>query len=68
YNEIIAGLNEGFGHWEQVKRIILLPKEWTIDAGEMTPKMSLKRKVILEKNHTIIENIYKNAENIEIRE
>ncbi|HEY0898686.1 MAG TPA: long-chain fatty acid--CoA ligase [Sphingobacteriaceae bacterium] len=68
YNEIIAGLNEGFGHWEQVKRIILLPKEWTIDAGEMTPKMSLKRKVILEKNHTVIENIYKNAENIEIRE
>jgi len=68
FNEIITRLNEGFGHWEQVKRIVLLPKEWTIDGGEMTPKMSLKRKVILEKNRNIIENIYKNAENIEIRE
>lgn len=68
YQEIISQLNEGFGHWEQVKRIVLLPGEWTIDGGEMTPKLSLKRKVILEKNHHIIENIYKNAENIEIRE
>ncbi|HEY1007716.1 MAG TPA: AMP-binding protein, partial [Sphingobacteriaceae bacterium] len=68
YQEIISQLNEGFGHWEQVKRIVVLPGEWTIDGGEMTPKLSLKRKVILEKNHHIIENIYKNAENIEIRE
>ncbi|HEY0895081.1 MAG TPA: long-chain fatty acid--CoA ligase [Sphingobacteriaceae bacterium] len=68
YHSIIDQLNEGFGHWEQVKRIVVLPKEWTIDGGEMTPKLSLKRKVILERNHQIIENIYKNAENIEIRD
>jgi long-chain acyl-CoA synthetase len=68
YQRIIAQMNDGFGHWEQVKRIVVLPREWTIDGGEMTPKLSLKRKAILEKNRLIIDNIYKNAENIEIPE
>ena len=51
--------NSDFGHWEQVKKIELLAKEWSIDGGELTPKLSLKRKVILEKNKDLIENIYK---------
>jgi long-chain acyl-CoA synthetase len=52
--------NKEFGHWEQVKKFTLLPKEWSIDGGELTPKLSFKRKVILEKNKDIIEEIYKN--------
>lgn len=52
--------NKEFGHWEQVKKFALLPKEWSIDGGELTPKLSFKRKVILEKNKDLIEDIYKN--------
>ncbi|MCX2583089.1 AMP-dependent synthetase/ligase [Pedobacter sp. MR22-3] len=63
YNEVIEALNVSFGKWEQVKRFALLPKEWSIDGGELTPKLSLKRKVITEKNIDIIEKIYKDAEN-----
>jgi len=63
YNEVIEAANAGFGKWEQVKRVALLPKEWSIDGGELTPKLSLKRKVITEKNNPIIEKIYKDAEN-----
>jgi len=62
YNEVIEAANVGFGKWEQIKRIALLPKEWSIDGGELTPKLSLKRKVITEKNNAIIEKIYKDAE------
>ncbi|RNL54969.1 AMP-dependent synthetase/ligase [Pedobacter jejuensis] len=62
YNEVIEALGIGFGKWEQVKRFALLPKEWSIDGGELTPKLSLKRKVITEKNSSIIEKIYKDAE------
>lgn len=62
YNEVIEVANVGFGKWEQIKRIALLPKEWSIDGGELTPKLSLKRKVITEKNNAIIEKIYKDAE------
>ena len=50
--------NLGFGNWEQIKKIELLPKEFAIDAGEMTPKLSLKRKVILQKYEAIILKIY----------
>lgn len=63
YEEVIEAANVSFGKWEQVKRFALLPKEWSIDGGELTPKLSFKRKVITEKNSSIIEKIYKDAEN-----
>jgi long-chain acyl-CoA synthetase len=55
----IDRFNSEFGHWEQVKKVELLSKEWSIDGGELTPKLSLKRKVILEKNKDLIEKMYK---------
>jgi len=63
YDSIISDLGKEFGKWEQVKRFALLAKEFSIDGGELTPKLSFKRKVILEKNKTIIDKIYKDAEN-----
>lgn len=63
YNQIIVALGSEFGKWEQVKRFALLPKEFSIDGGELTPKLSFKRKVVLEKYAAIIEKIYKDAEN-----
>ncbi|HTN21679.1 MAG TPA: long-chain fatty acid--CoA ligase [Pelobium sp.] len=54
----IEKLNEHFGHWEKIKKFALLPDEFTIDGGEMTPKLSLKRKVILTKNAELIDRIY----------
>ncbi|MFT3748313.1 MAG: long-chain fatty acid--CoA ligase [Agriterribacter sp.] len=58
YKEIVEGMNQFFNHVEQVKRFELLPREWTIDSGEITPKMSLKRKVIMEKYKDAIARIY----------
>lgn len=63
YNQIIIQLGAEFGKWEQVKRFALLPKEFSIDGGELTPKLSFKRKVVLEKNADVIDKIYKDAEN-----
>ncbi len=63
FQKLIDEANKEFGKWEQVKQFALLPKEWSIDGGELTPKLSLKRKIILEKNNEIIEKIYKDAEN-----
>ena len=50
--------NPLFSHPEQVKKIALLPDEWTIDSGEMTPSMKIKRKVIEQKFARQIEAIY----------
>lgn len=58
FDNIVKHYNEYFNHVEQVKKFELLPKEWTIESGEMTPKLSMKRKVIIEKYKTEIEKIY----------
>jgi len=50
--------NQHFNQVEQVKRFELLPGEWTIDGGELTPTLKLKRKVIMEKYRDAIERIY----------
>lgn len=51
-------LNAGFSNYEKVKKFALLPLEWSVAGGELTPKLSLKRRVILEKYSTEIEKIY----------
>lgn len=47
-----------FNHVEQVKKFELLPDDWSTDNGELTPKLSLRRKVIMEKNADAIRRIY----------
>ncbi|HLK31285.1 MAG TPA: long-chain fatty acid--CoA ligase [Puia sp.] len=58
YKQIVEDYNQNFNHVEQIKKFELLPHEWSIDTGEMTPKLSLKRKVIMEKYKDAIERIY----------
>lgn len=58
YRSIVEGYNMNFNHVEQIKKFELLPQEWTIDTGEMTPKLSLKRKVVMEKFKSAIDRIY----------
>lgn len=58
YKGLVEGFNQFFNHVEQIKKFELLPHEWTIETGEMTPKMSLKRKVVMEKFKGAVERIY----------
>lgn len=58
YQSLIDSFNQFFNHVEQVKKITLLPREWTVETGEMTPKLSVKRKVVLEKYKEAIDRIY----------
>lgn len=58
YHSEVERLNGGLNHVEQVKKFTLLPVEWSIDSGEMTPKLSLKRKTILEKYQVQIDQMY----------
>lgn len=58
FRSVIDHHNANFNHVEQIKKFALLPKEWSVDGGEMTPKMSLKRKVIMEKYKAEIEDLY----------
>lgn len=58
YKELIDSFNQSFNHVEQVKKFELLPNEWTIESGELTPTLKLKRKVIMEKYKAAFDRIY----------
>lgn len=54
----INKLNVNFGNWEKIKKFHLLPCEFTIEAGELTPTLKMKRKIISEKYKKEIDGIY----------
>ena len=58
YKELIESFNKLFNQVEQVKKFELLAEEWTIETGELTPTLKLKRKVIMEKFKKVYERIY----------
>ena len=60
-------INERLAQYEKIKRFALIPVAWTIDRGEITPKLSLRRKVILANAAAQIESREQRAESREQR-
>jgi long-chain acyl-CoA synthetase len=58
YQEIVDALNHDLSQFERIKKIALLPSEFTIESGELTPTMKIRRKVIEEKWRQVIERLY----------
>lgn len=58
YKKEIDKFNQFFGDFEKIKKFELVSKEWTIQSGEMTASLKLKRKVIIDKNKDLIERIF----------
>jgi long-chain acyl-CoA synthetase len=58
FKDLVESFNTYFNNVEQVKKFELLPEEWSIDTGELTPTLKLKRKVIMEKYKEEINRIY----------
>ncbi len=58
FEKEIRRYDKFFNHVEQVKKFELLANDWSTESGELTPKLSLRRKVIMEKNKEAIRNIY----------
>jgi long-chain acyl-CoA synthetase len=57
-NQEVSALNKEYGNWEQIKKFVLLPKEFSIDGDELTPTLKLKRKKILAKYQKEYKSIY----------
>ena len=60
FDREISSANNNFAQWEQIKKIQLIGRLWTVEEGELTAKLSLKRKVIKEHFEKEIESIYSN--------
>ena len=56
--EEVDVLNEKFGNWEKIKRFELTEDAWTIDGGQLTPTLKLKRKIVMEKYKDLYSKIY----------
>lgn len=58
----IQQVNKQLAPHEQIRNPQVLNVLWSVESGELTPKMSLKRKVIMEKYKAMIDKIYRKAE------
>jgi long-chain acyl-CoA synthetase len=54
----IASLSKELAPYEKIKKITLLPKEFSIDAGELTPTLKVKRRVVEAKYKDLIDRMY----------
>ena len=58
YEEIVEALNRDLSQFERIKRIAVLPAEFTVESGELTPTLKVKRKVVEQRWHDQIEALY----------
>lgn len=61
FEKEIEILNQNFAQYEKVKKFHLTNSGWTIDSGELTAKLSLKRKVIIQKYKDVIAGFYEHS-------
>jgi long-chain acyl-CoA synthetase len=54
----VDGVNKRVGSWEAIKYFTLLPRAFTEEAGEITPTLKIKRKVVAQKYADQIESMY----------
>ena len=58
YEDTIAGLTKNLAQFERIKKISLIANEFTIEAGELTPTLKVKRRVVEEKCKDIIDQVH----------
>ena len=54
----VSGLTASLADYERIRRVALLPQEFTIDGGELTPTLKVKRRVIDERFGGLIDQLY----------
>jgi long-chain acyl-CoA synthetase len=58
YQRIVDQVNGSLAHYETMKRMAVVPEEWSVEEGEMTPSMKLKRRVVEKKYEKEIAAFY----------
>jgi long-chain acyl-CoA synthetase len=59
YQELVDALNQDLSQFERIKRVAILPREFTVESGELTPTLKVKRKVVEERYKDTIATLYK---------
>ena len=58
YRKEVEAYNKHFGDFEKVKRFELVDREWTIEEGEITPSLKLRRKIVAEHYQDLIDGMF----------
>lgn len=58
FQEEVDTANENFAKWEKIKQFRLTPDVWSIEGGQVTPTLKLRRKIIKEKYKALYNDIY----------
>jgi long-chain acyl-CoA synthetase len=61
YDQTVKELTVSLAQFERIKKIALLPREFSIETGELTPKLSVKRRVVEQKYKDVIDRLYEGA-------
>lgn len=62
YEGIVEALNHNLARFERLKKVILLPEEFTVADGTLTASMKLRRRVVEDRYHERIDAMYREAE------
>jgi long-chain acyl-CoA synthetase len=66
YRGIVEDVNKNLAHFETIKKIVIVPDEFSVAGGEITPTMKLKRRIIEAKYKDQIEELYNEPHPVEI--
>jgi long-chain acyl-CoA synthetase len=61
YEKTIGDLTRDLAQFEKIKKVTLLPKEFSLEAGELTPTLKVKRRVVEKKYKELIDRMYEGA-------
>ncbi|HVI09991.1 MAG TPA: long-chain fatty acid--CoA ligase [Candidatus Binatia bacterium] len=62
YEDMIKDVNESLARFEKLKRVIVVPDEFSADNGALTPTLKLKRRVVEDRYRRLIDEMYAEAE------
>jgi long-chain acyl-CoA synthetase len=62
YDGIVEEINKSLARFEKLKRVLLVPDEFTADNGALTPTLKLRRRVVEDRYRRQIDDLYAQAE------
>jgi long-chain acyl-CoA synthetase len=60
-DQAVASVNAELASYESIKRVEILPEDFTVESGELTPSMKVKRKVVTERYMDVLDSMYDDA-------
>jgi long-chain acyl-CoA synthetase len=61
YKDLIEGCSADLAQFEKIKKVALLATEFSVESGELTPTLKVKRRVVEERYKAVIDRLYTGA-------